>query len=154
MRKNLPIIIALMLPLLVVLGVLIVVYMSTESIQPQHDIVVSTEENLPRIPGTDQEDNRRFFIFYIDEERIEEMTAEEVAELSFAQEGEISPEGYVARYGYDYRNSGIFELFGGYNDREQGFILQDGNATRFVEATFPTSQRYYYGNVTILGWIN
>lgn len=154
MKKNIPVIVALLLPLLVVLGVLLVVYMSTESIQPRHNIVVSVDDNTPRIPGTDQQDDRRFFIFYIDEEKIEEITPEELENLSLVREGEVSPEGYVVRYGYDYRNSGIFQLFGGYDDREQGFTLRDGNATRFVEAIFPTSQRYYYGNVTILGWIN
>lgn len=163
MRKNLPTIVALVLPLLVVAGVLLVIYIPTIGFEPGYNMVYAVDNNrwnndfryvvedekIKEVPYEQDEDdfnrmNPRIFVYDFAKEQSEEISFEEVEDLVIVKEGDISPDNYLVEPSYS-RSGGIIDIFGGYS-RDYGWnIMKDG------KEVFREDNRRYYG-IDILGW--
>jgi len=179
MRKNLPVIVAIVLPILVVVGVLISIYLPTVGLQPGYNLVIASnndkawsyydeearyvvvgqkiqrldlkkQENSKNIGPAPESQISRLYIYDFDKEQIQEITYEEAQNLSIIKAGNVSPDGYRAIYSQGGNNLGIFEIFGGYS-RDYGLVISKNGKSIFKK--IDELWNNYYGT-EILGWIN
>ncbi len=177
MKKNLPLIVALALPLLVVGIVLISVSVPAQELDIEHKVIFAVN-NEPygnyqdeyvyivsdgRVERFDiQEFNEsqhkrirvpqeepKLYIYDFETEELSELSSEEAGQFEIVKTGNISPEGYHLSYGYAGGSAGIFDLFGGYSGN-YGWKIEKGNMSVFKE--LPDTSGIYW-NADILGWV-
>lgn len=163
MKKYLPVIVAVALPLIFVIGVIIyAALLNTPAFEINHKALMTTEESFVFVNNYDQVeiDERKiedhgnyrvssirdidFYIYDFEKEELEEVTYEEVKELKL-HKGEKSPEGVFVEYQYS-RND-IAEMFGG--NRQSGYYAVKDNK----KARLNTSQYSNYRGLEVIGWV-
>jgi len=174
MKKNLPLIVGIALPLLFV-GILVaVVSMPPLFVNPQHDFLytmsgspysyavayknsytlVDGEVTLQPVvipPNYNTATLQNAPILYRYE--VKDGSAHTIS-LSDAQSlkldpGPTSPDGYTVSYNYG--NNGIFGLFGG-NTSDNGYYISNGHSSK--KLTSLTTSDYYSGaNFQLIGWV-
>lgn len=162
MKKHLPIIVAILLPIVVVLSIITTVYVSKSNISPEYDLVYAVYNSYGDYGYTadgdvvvkNEYENKSFNrenteaeVYIYDFEKEESMKVDNPEGLELTKAGNISPDGYRVSFSYG-RGNGVFEIFGGYN-RDYGFIISDGKSDVFKKIDIV----YDYRNPDILGWV-
>lgn len=174
MKKNLPIIIGIILPILVVLIIFISVSLSKVDINPEHDFIFSVrdqdyeifykneykiQENKiilsPNILNNSASKSSRIekeaptlYLYSPRNEFLKEITFEEAQKLVL-DNGPMSPDGYYVNFNYR-ENWGLAnEIFGNNNSYDNVFILKENRAKGYY---LPLNDRYYY-NREFVGWV-
>lgn len=173
MKKNLPIIIGITLPILVVLTIFILVSLSKVDINPEHDFIFSVRNQDYEIVYENEykvQENKivlspnilnnsvskiskiekapTLYLYSPRNELLQEISFEEAQEL-ILDRGPMSPDGYSVNFNYR-ENLGLAnEIFGGSNQRDNVFILKGNRAEGYY---LPLNDRYYY-NREFIGWI-
>jgi len=163
-KKNIPLIVALSIPVLMVAVITVSIYVPTLFIKPQFDFIYSTGENYCYInrysvvnqkvaQNQGKKNNETDYcrnspdprLFYFD---VESFTSNEI-QLSEAQKYSLdnrlkSPDGFEVAHG---NHSFDLFFFGGssYNDK----YLKKGAFSRKIATMKP----YYYYNFKFLGWV-
>jgi hypothetical protein len=174
MKKNLPLIVALTLPLLVTLGVVFYVQFSKNSIQPQYDLLYAVNNNdysnysndyyyivvnnklqqtetrtrnLPNQVETPLPDSEKplLYLFDFETETNRSITFEEAIGKGLVKTGNTSPEGYAIQYSYGDYNF-IADIVGT-NRSNRGWIITDNSVKKFIELTDGLHDQYggWYG---------
>lgn len=176
MKKNLPLIVALILPLLVVGIVLISVSVPAQDLDIEHKVIFAVNnepygnyqdeyvyivsdgkvvqfniaefnENARRVRLPQEEP--RLYIYDFETRELAELSFEEAGQFEIVKTGNISPEGYYLSYSYAGGSAGIFDLFVGYSG-DYGWKIEKGNVSVFRE--LPDISGIYW-NAEILGWV-
>jgi hypothetical protein len=181
MRKNLPLIIGLAIPLLMIAFVAISIYVPSWFANPQYSFIYTVKDNynmygdryfvqngaiaketIPYPVSTDSryptekypETKSYLYIFDIKSKTAKEISLDEAKKLSLINDL-VSPDGYKLEQGTN--DSGVFELFGGYDRYTSKWYLRNGAMNKEIMLQFPASvsDRYYYynDNFQFLGWI-
>lgn len=172
-RKNLPLVVGLTLPVLLIIAVALTIYLPGQLVQPQHDFVylvggdyyaqreyaVESGQLIKRELPPDAERER-----YIPFERVRstevrlyrhEVAANTSRLITFEEAQQLrldpslkSPDGFTIEHG---RGGGIFEIFGGSGNYET-FYLRNNRASIALNLEIDRSQYYDWPN-NFLGWI-
>lgn len=174
--RNLPFVLAAVLPVAFVLVVMLMALMPSLTIQPEHDFLYRQEENSAYLyrygymneyriedgrvvlvpseaytPGTDQafSEAPRLYYYDVETDSATEISYEDARELAVAP-GPTSPDGYLVEHRYS--SSGAFGIFGGGSGNNNGYYITKGGAGKRLPALLAGS-RGYYDNVAIIGWV-
>jgi hypothetical protein len=167
MKKNLPLIIGISLPVIFVAILAVIVYLPSTFINPQHNFlytennygsyanIFSVKDNKVVLVPTDTamndpyyklEPQPKLYIYDFEKSASYEVTLAE-AQRYFVEKGPSSPDGYSIERNYGH--SGIFEIFGSYEDNSGQFIVSpDGNKRKLNGLK---GESYY--DINIVGWI-
>jgi hypothetical protein len=162
MKKNLPLIIGLALPIIFIIIIAAVVYWPSNFVNPKHnfvyldqsygsyltDIVVVEDKITTVSSGTSDMYAKQPTIYLYDfsKNASYEITLEEAKQLSVTK-GPASPDGYSI--GRNNSHSGIFEIFGSYEDNSGYFISSPDGAKRKLTGI----QGEYYYELNVIGWV-
>lgn len=171
MKKNLPLIIGLALPVLFIIIIAVVVYLPTNFVNPKHNFiykeqsydsfrndVVIVGDKLTLAPTNIAEkamvadpyyvvkDYPKLYMYDFSKSASYEITLEEAKELSVVK-GPSSPDGYSIERNNNH--SGIFEIFGSYEDNSGYFITSPDGSKRKLTGI----QGEYYYDLNIIGWV-
>lgn len=176
MKKHLPLIIGIALPIVFIIIISLVIWLPSLSIQPAHNFIYSAEGpsygnygpyrnsykvvsgRLTLVPhqvqkGVNYEykaDAPTLFLYDVKNNTVHQIEFAE-AERYILDPGPSSPDGYIVSYNYNH--DGIFELFGS-NNSNSGYTISKGNARRPLVGL--QSGRYGYGSLSdfqFIGWI-
>lgn len=175
MKKNLPIIIGISLPIIVVIVILIFASLPNMSIKPEHDFIFSAKEdryntlyeNSYEIDGskivlssnnldtdTGNFSNKKIveaptlYMYSPVDEYLKEITLEE-AERFLLDNGPMSPDGYSVDFSYRSNYNLANEIFGGSNRNYGAFIVKGDRAKGYY---LPGLSAYSYEK-QFIGWI-
>jgi hypothetical protein len=163
MKKYLPVIVAVALPLIFVIGVVIyATLLKTPAFEVNHKILMTDEEsyvflndegvveidevkiennNYYRVSSKEDVD---FYIYDPEKEELEEVTYEEAKEFKL-HPGKKSPDGVYVEYSYS-RND-VAEMFGG--NRQSGYYaVKDDKKIKLN-----TNQYTNYRSLEVIGWV-
>ena len=176
-KRNLPIIVAILLPLIVVGAVALSLYLPTKNINPEYTVVfvinnqsrgyyedsfryvVSDnrvkkveiplfEKDKSRIRVLSEDQKPKLYTYNFENKELKEILPDEIGTLGITKSGNISPEGYTVEYSYNRSNTGVFEIFGGYS-RDYGWKITENNTSIFEKMSVLGNS---YRNVEVLGW--
>jgi len=173
MKKNLPLIVGLTLPFVVIILVLIAVYVPSFIAKPQYDFIltdqprgyyesygifyevkegkiVRTEIPYPsdvNIYKTAYKEPR-LFIYRAGADSVEEISFAEVQGKTISTSSK-APDGYEIEYNRG--NNGIFEIFGSSGDYRSIFLTKGMARTRISLVTMRSN--YYSDTRQFLGWV-
>lgn len=178
MRKNITLIIAIALPLLMVLFIIGSVYIPRMFVNPQYSFVYSTdgyyynsyeirvqysvtdgkltEKALPSrldYNGKPILENRpevKFFFYDIVKDSAREISFEEAQKFTLNPESR-SPDGYILDTSYG--NDGIFELFGSRSSNNGWYISKGMGSKKLTMMTSYGNNYYSYDQFRFLGWV-
>lgn len=173
-NKNLPLIVAVVLPL-VFIGILsLVVFLPVTSIKPQYNFLYSgksgfydggyygykntygVKNGMIELEHTSWEidkknDNRKdapdLFLYDVKNDSSREITFEEAKKFQL-DPGPSSPDGY--NVGYENGHYGIFEIFGS-NDSNRGYFVSKGKAKKRLSG-ISYDNNYFY-DFAFIGWV-
>jgi hypothetical protein len=171
-NKNLPIIVAIALPIVFLAVILLVVFLPTFSIKPTYNFIYSADGyvsygyknkydikdgNLVLSPiplnSYDKVENRKeapdLFVYDVKNSSSKKISFEEAKKMTF-DAGPSSPDGYNVIY--EGGNYGIFELFGSDNSN-RGYFISKGKAKKRLEGLTTASNYYYNNDFNLIGWI-
>ncbi len=175
MKKNLPIIIGIALPLVFILVISIIIFLPTASINPEHNFIYSNEStyyapnqysttysvsNSGKIVATQNVIEKIdgvpvykaitpvLYIYDVKNDSSHQLSFEEANKYNL-DPGPTSVDGYLIEYRYN--NDGIFELFGS-NPDQNGYFITKGNGQKKL-AGLARDQYYGPGNFKFIGWI-
>ncbi len=163
MKKNLPLIIGLALPIIFIIIIAIVVYLPTNFVNPKHNFVyldqsygsyltdiVVVEDKITSVPSGSVDmyakKSPKIYLYDFSKNASYEITLEEAKQLSVTK-GPASPDGYSIERNYNH--SGIFEIFGSYEDNSGYFITSPEGSKRKLTGI----QGEYYYELNIIGWV-
>lgn len=174
MKKNLPLIIGLALPVLFIIIISAIVFTPNVFIKPAHDFIYSNETNYynpyqyqltyvvenekittSKIPvntdfkePTNRQVSPTLYIYNVKDDSTHQITLEEAQKYTL-DPGPTSADGYVVAYNYGHY--GLFELFGS-NGNNNAWYVTKGTGKKRLNGL--TTDRYYgSGNFKFIGWI-
>ena len=175
MRKNLPLIVGLAIPVLMIIFVALAVYLPTFLAHPKYGFVFSTGDTYAsnygnhysvvdgKIVKTTVPDPKKpeLLLPYPNTNAISlfvyDPKIDNVRSITFAEAEKLnvdispkSPDGYTLERGDS--NGGIFELFGSNRDYNSWY-LKSGLVSKKIYLTSPSQSYYYNGYGQFLGWI-
>lgn len=168
MKKNIPLLVGIALPILFIVGISIAVFVPSIFINPQHNFIY-TEENtyygygqgyrstykvendrivLEQLPMRDKDtykgDAPTLYVYNIKTDTSHQISIDQ-ADLLRIDPGPSSPDGYTVSY--QYGHSGIFELFGSSSD-SNGFFIAKDNGKKKLSGLIVNQ-----GNFKLIGWV-
>jgi hypothetical protein len=173
LRKNLPLVIGLALPVILIIVVALTIYIPGQLVKPQHDFLylvggdyytqrqyavengklikrelppdLEREKYLPfeRVRSTDV----RFYRHDVETNQSQPLAFEEAAQLKLDPSLK-SPDGFTIEHG---RGGGIFDIFGGGSSYDT-FYLRNKQASVALNLEID-SNRYFEWPNNFLGWI-
>ncbi len=172
-NKHLPLIIAILLPLIFIGAVALAVLLPSFSVKPTHNFVYvfqntdyyaynneykSTYEVkegkivkvalTPRDNVVPLRDIPKLYFYDVNLDSSHEISFENAQKFSY-DAGPSSPDGYVVTY--DYSHDGIFEIFG--SNGRNGYVVSKGNAKKNLPGIVGENGYSYYGNFRLVGWV-
>lgn len=177
MKNNIPLIIGIALPIVLIGIVSLFIFIPKASVNPSHNFIYTLEnesgyrydqlykntyslkgekialEQLPALPPEYKDysykgETPTLYLYNVEAETSTEITFEEAQKLSLVP-GPSSPDGYTVSY--DYGHNGVFELFGS-NNENTGYFISKGTAKKKLTA-FAVSEYYGMGSFRLIGWI-
>jgi hypothetical protein len=177
MKKNLPLIIGIALPILFILVISLVIFLPSMSIKPAHNFLYTNEN-----PNNYGYDNRYKNTYEVDSVGhiglisvpvrnnpynepivykgdtpplyLYDVQADTTRQVSLDEanamqyvRGPSSPDGYTVTYSRS--NDGILEIFG--SSRDEGYMITKGNGQKRLSGLQTT--QYYYGDLNLVGWV-
>jgi hypothetical protein len=172
MRKNLPLIVGIGLPVLFVIVLFIAVAIPNSNIHPGHDFVYTFDGVAPYYSDTYRDtyavqdghivpkpiqttntassaalkDRAPLYLYDVQNDSTHEISLADAQALSLVP-GPSSPEGYTVDYRYG--SEGIFDLVGG-SHNENGYYLVFKNGTRKLSGLGSNYNGY---NFHLIGWV-
>lgn len=172
MKKNLPLLVGIALPLVFIGLIALFVFLPTTYIKPAHDFVYASVDGyydyyyvntynvengqialasstapVPNPSYVQRIQMPDLFVYNVKDNSSHKITFEEAKKYTL-DPGPTSPDGYNIQY--DYSHDGIFEVFGS-NNNSGYFIAKDKGQKRL---TGLVSDRYWgQGNFKLIGWI-
>jgi hypothetical protein len=145
MKKNLPLITGIALPIIFIAAISIVVFASSLSIRPQHDFIYS----LSSLDYYHQDAaSTTLYLYDLRTNSSHQIASSDVSTYAL-DPGPSSPDGYTVQY--EYNNDGLFDLFGsGGND--SGYFIEKGGAGKKLTGMAGTGT-YYQGDFKLVGWV-
>lgn len=181
MKKNLPLIIGLAIPLLMIAFVAISIYVPSMLARPAYSFIYSVKDTydaygenyyiengvivkktVPYPTSTPAymypekrypESKAYLYQYDVKNNSAKEISFDEAKKLRLVS-SKISPDGYTLDQGS--YNNGVFEIFGGNAGGSPDWYLRKGAVNKKVNLQFPLEgDRYYYynNNFRFLGWI-
>jgi hypothetical protein len=174
-KENLPIIVGVALPIIILVGALLVVFVPRLFVSPEYDFVYTIYDSrsynrdydyftlevvdgkikqIPNLPDgiTGQQEIQTtfktpdIFIYDVKNDASREISIDEAQDLALVK-GPSSPDGYTVNF--QRTHSGIFELFG--SRSSSGYYIGKGNNKRVLPGLVTTG--YYYNNFQLIGWV-
>lgn len=176
MKKNLPLILALCIPIAMIIFVAASIYLPLAFISPQDKFIYVVNDrydyygehyevrdgkiivvSVPIPPGSTIKEfpvtsttTARFYMYDAAQDETTEVKSEDINKYT-VDSNATSPDGFSIQRGGG--NDGIFELFGGMNRDYNTVYLKKGAYTRKI-ALKTVNQTYYYNNdFRFLGWV-
>ena len=179
MKKNLPLIIGISLPFLMIIVVVVSIYLPRMFMNPTYSFLytVSSYDCPPKViyengnnitqcestsytidngkvllqkQTTSYNRTQKLYLYDIERDSTREISLEDAKAYGISSDSR-SPDGYEVSYQYG-GGAGIFDLFGGgyYNG---GWVIKKGIASKPLSVTL--RDRYYYnsGDIAFLGWV-
>lgn len=170
MKKNLPLIVAVLLPVVFIVGVFLIFYLPNLLLSPQYNFLYSSPDryslnsfefnykvedgklqlapNTTTSPGNQKEKMPKLYVYDVknDTSRLIEFSEAQGFDLD---PNPSSPDGFTFRH--ERRHNGIFELFGS-SGRNNEYALYKGNRSKRLSG-IAVGSRYYYRSVSFIGWI-
>lgn len=177
MKKNIPIIVGISLPIVMIIVIFLMTVIPSSSIKPKHDFVFSYkgdsynqvfendyivnngEISLKATNITDQnlynrtkQNAPKLYVYSFDTDSLKEITLEESKRYEL-DKGPTSPDGYTVDFNYRGNYSIANEIFGGSNRNYNAYIVKGEKAKGIYLSGI--SSRNYYGNdsLNFIGWI-
>jgi len=174
--KNIPLLVGITLPILFIIFISIIIFVPNLFIKPQYNFLYSNNDfyytydqqylNSYSVEGGHlvatrlraspdpyvvyKGENPPLFLYDVKNDSTHQITFAETQNLNI-DAGPSSPDGYVVDY--QYRNSGIFDLFGS-NNGQSGYVISKGGASKKLHILNSDSYTYYNsGKVKFIGWI-
>jgi hypothetical protein len=169
-KKNIPLIVGLSIPIVMILAVAASIYLPGFFAQPTYDFlyqsydsyqydcrwefrvtagkVVRTERTRQFPEQVFNECDATFYRYDAEKDESAEITFEDAQKLTL-QESPVSPEGYEVAYGNG--RGGMFPFFdSGYSN---DVYLKKGVVSKKINVQGSSGNHYYYGGFQFLGWI-
>lgn len=173
--KNLPLIVGISLPILLIAIVSLVIFIPSLSVKPQYSFIyvandgfydydqfykntyVVENEHIELKPVPVQKDvifkvrgdAPTLYFYDVKNNTSRKITFEEAQEY-LVDAGPSSPDGYTVTYRY--RTDGIFDLFGS-RGNNGNYIISKGRGSKKLTSVMFTDQNYYQQNLTLVGWV-
>jgi hypothetical protein len=179
MKKNLPLIVGISLPVVFIIVISIVIFVPSMFVNPQHNFLYTFNNDaypynqgyrnayvvlnahlastpVPANPSASVTLQNTFvgdypplYLYDVKTGTSHLVTLEE-ARLYTLDPGPSSPDGYTVNY--EYTNSGIFELFGS-SGNDSGYFIEKGNSRKKLSGLNATDRYAYSDNLKLLGWV-
>ena len=172
MKKHLPIIVGIALPIVFIIIISLVIYVPTFFIKPEHNFIYTTTNNgiygqnsikqtytvkngslvqeRVQLPSDrfSYSSDEILYMYDVKSDTSHQVSFDDVKDLAF-DPGPSSPDGYLVRY--EYNSEGIFDLFGG-NRGNSGYFIEKGNSRKKLNV-LSNSGYAYEGNIKFIGWV-
>jgi hypothetical protein len=178
MKKNLPILVGIALPIIMVLIIAALTVIPTFKIQPEHDFIFATGTNdyynsyykfeyeikegkIQKVSSSyvypnnytkpndlKEMDSPDLYLYEVKTERLRKISFEEAQQYVIDQ-GPTSVDGYNVDFGYR-GNYGIGDLFGSSRDNYNAYITK-GDAVKGINIS--VQNQNYYSGYSFIGWI-
>ncbi len=173
MKKNLPLIIGIALPLVFVLIISLVIFLPSLSVKPQYNFIYTTNDYYSynqAYKNTFAIENNHIvlqpvsiragetyvgtmptlYLYDVKANNSHQISFDEAKNLTL-DAGPSSPDGYTIKY--QYNNEGIFELFGSNGNNDRGYFVTKNNGAKKLTG-FPATDYYWSdGSLKFIGWI-
>ncbi|MEY4440441.1 MAG: hypothetical protein RLY49_67 [Candidatus Parcubacteria bacterium] len=175
MKKHIPLIIGLSLPVLFILIISAVIYLPVLSIKPQHNFLYVMQDKYARYdqvsmykydvengkivtkPNTKKfpeqvllNEPPKLYLYDINTSTSHEVSFADAQKFSI-DPGPSSPDGYTVEYKYGH--DGVFELFGS-NNGSNGYYISKGNGSKKLKGISNFDGYWGYDEeFQIIGWI-
>jgi hypothetical protein len=175
MKKHIPLLIGISLPVLFILVISAVIYLPVLSIKPQHDFIyvaqneyapydqaskyiydikdgkVITKPNTKKFPEQILlNEPPKLYMYDINTDTSHEISLADAQKLS-VDPGPSSPDGYMVEYKYGH--DGIFELFGSDNGSNGYYVSKDNGSKKLKGIVNFNGYWGYNEGFKIIGWI-
>jgi hypothetical protein len=172
MKKNLPLIIGIALPIIFIIIISFVLFVPSLYVKPQHNFIyttsdyygynqgyqetykvlnnrIVTERVLPRDKETQQIGAPTLYVYNVQDDTSHQVSFDEVKDLAI-DPGPSSPDGYTIAY--EYGHDGIFELLGS-DGNNNNFFISKGNGKKRLSGLVGDGRYWYQGNFKLIGWV-
>ncbi len=176
MKKNIPLLVGILLPIVFIIILSVVVFLPMHSVNPAHNFLYASNSysyrndengqtrmnnfiiqngklfrNTPSASPLEQNQNIKYidpelYMYDVKTDTIRKTTFEE-AEKYVYEDSRTSSDGYTVQY--DYNNAGIFELFGARSN--PGYVVSNGKSQKRLKSMMAENQYYY--SLALIGWI-
>ncbi len=174
MKKNIPLIIGIALPIIFIVVISAVIFLPSLFVAPAHNFLYSTDETVyynseTRYKNTYQVIDGRIILVPasltpnaiikgdMPPLYLYDVKAGASHEITFADTqryaldpGPSSPDGYTLSY--QYVNDGMFDLLGS-NGNQNGYYVSKGNARKRLDGLTTVTNGYYQGDFSLVGWV-
>ena len=171
--KNLPLIVGISLPIIFVIAISIVVFISYLSIRPQYDFLYSFDSNayygydgykdtyavengaivLKALAVAQNQtykgDAPTLYLYDVKTNSSHEVSFNDAQGYSL-DTGPSSPDGYMIKY--EYENGGVLDLFGS-SGNDGGYFVEKGDAKKRLPGIADANNINYQGDFNLIGWI-
>ena len=172
--KNIPLLVGITLPVVFIFIISIVIFTPSLFIKPQYNFLYSNDNSyysynqgysntyavkdnhlslnpLPTTTGvTYKGDNPPLFLYNVKDNSIHQVDFNTAKDFVL-DPGPSSPDGYTVEYKYS--NEGIFGLFGGSSNNQNGYVISKGNGSKKLNGLGSNGYNYYQGNFKFIGWV-
>lgn len=170
-KENLPIIIAIALPILFIIIASALIFVPSILVDPQHNFIYTSDttyskyENIYTVvdgkisikqnPYIDEYskvsiyDVPKIYLYNVEDDTSKEISLEEAQKFDL-DPGPSSPDGFYINY--EYGHNGIFEIFGD-SGNNRGWYITKGNAEKKIDAIHNERSYYYSNDFELIGWI-
>jgi len=171
--KNLPLIVGIALPIVLIIIISIVMFVPSFFINPQHNFIYTTGDNTYgaydtfrsnyRVDGNRiisesqpirenqvyKADSPTIYMYDVKNNSSHQITFDEAKKYSL-DPGPSDTDGYMVKY--EYGHNGIFEIFGSSGSNYKYFI-EKNSGRKELTGFINYGQYYYQGNFRFIGWI-
>lgn len=171
--KNLPLMVGIALPLLLIGVITLVIFGPSLSIKPAHDFIYTSDDDyysytrdylhtykvmdgritleaVPPKPGyAPTKTAPPLYLYDVQTDTVHQITFED-ARGYVLDPGPSSPDGYSVSY--QYGHDGIFELFGSSNE-DNGYVISKGDGVKRLSGITGNGRYSYDDGFKLLGWI-
>lgn len=173
MKKNIPLLIGIAMPIIFILIISIVVFGPSLFLKPQYNFLYSNFDNyynynnqysntievennklilkpLPDFKGVQNNNIPPLYLYDVKTNTSKQVDFSE-AQKYVVDSGPSSPDGYIVNYNNNYGSYGIFGLFGSGGDN-RGYFISKGNSQKRLSGLTNTGYYNYY-QFKFIGWI-
>ncbi len=171
--KNLPLMVGIALPLLLIGGISLVIFGPSLSVKPVHDFIYTSDDDYysyardyqnsyrvvggritleavqPQLGYTPAKTAPPLYLYDVQTDTAHQITFEDALRYTL-DPGPSSPDGYSITY--QYGHDGIFELFGSSNE-DNGYVISKGNGAKRLPGITGNGRYSYDGRFKLIGWI-
>lgn len=173
-KKHLPLIVGISLPIIFILAISIIILVPSFLIQPHYNFLYSIDDNSHSynqqyrntyavkdghltsevIPvqsnHTYKGDTPPLYMYDVKTNSSHQVSFDEVKAYTI-DPGPSSPDGYIVRY--EYGNGGIFGLLSGGNNDSNAYFIEKDSGKKKLSGMTNVDRYSYQGDFKLIGWI-